>query len=386
MTWYWVIFGILAVTAFLEQFAGLRRKHTYRLLGGVTVILIFISSIRWNQIAGDWQGYYSVYQWFQPESFFDIFKVDYWPFEPVYYMATRFIRYFFNSYTGVQVMMAVLALGFFYLDAKYLDTHRQIRGKQYGFERSTIACTFLLAWSTECLAIFTIRTSVAYAMCVYAIRYIEEKNMKKFMLMIAIATGFHFTSIVFIPAYFIYHLRISLKTLVRYAAVAAAVSAIGVQNLIPLIGLLGGRYAGKAIGYNFQLTEGMLQGSYSVFFVVVKGMANTVFIVIIGIYVLKYSKSCRMVNERVNGLVNLYCFGALLQFVTISYNVLFARAAVFYLYEQYYIVPVLLQLSKNKPKERFLYFCAITAYCGVKLYTYLGGAPHYASYTTIFSK
>lgn len=54
-----------------------------------------------------------------------------------------------------------------------------------------------------------LRQGIALGMCFYALNLIEDKKLWRFLLLIFLATLFHYTSIVFIVAYFIYHIRIT---------------------------------------------------------------------------------------------------------------------------------------------------------------------------------
>lgn len=47
------------------------------------------------------------------------------------------------------------------------------------------------------------RQGVGIAICVYSYRYIKERNLKMFLLMMYLGLGFHKTTIVFIPAYWL---------------------------------------------------------------------------------------------------------------------------------------------------------------------------------------
>ncbi len=52
-----------------------------------------------------------------------------------------------------------------------------------------------------------LRQGIAYAITFISLRYIKERKFIKFLLLVLFATTFHKTALVFLPAYFIYHVQ-----------------------------------------------------------------------------------------------------------------------------------------------------------------------------------
>lgn len=94
---------------------------------------------------------------------------------------------------------------------------------------------FLFVTMTYYFAFFNImRQMVSSAICLYAIRYAEKRDLKKFLLFVLIASGFHASALVFIIVYFIYTIRISpLKVLCATSIIVAAMNVI--QSVVILI-------------------------------------------------------------------------------------------------------------------------------------------------------
>ncbi len=72
-----------------------------------------------------------------------------------------------------------------------------------------------------------IRQMVGCAICLYSIRFIEEKKPIVFSIMIAIACGFHISAIIFFPVYFLYKMHIDWKK-----AIAIIVFIVVVREII----------------------------------------------------------------------------------------------------------------------------------------------------------
>lgn len=73
----------------------------------------------------------------------------------------------------------------------------------------------------------TIRMWLAIAILLYSVRFIIERKPVKFILIVLLATSFHFTAIVFVVAYFLYKYQAGFKltTIVLTASVAILVIA-----------------------------------------------------------------------------------------------------------------------------------------------------------------
>lgn len=382
MLWYWLIFFSLLICVFLEQFTFLIKKEDAQKICFLYMILfIFLSTIRWNQDLGDWRGYYSIFNREEITSFLQIFHVYYWPFEPFYYLALRIIKYVTNSYTVLLLFMAIIANGCFYKAAVFLDSDL----KSYtavGKNKSTIITTYFAFWATCCANIFTVRTNMAVAICLMSIKAIEERKPWKFILMVVIACMFHFTALVFLIAYPIYRKKISFKYLLLLVASGVFIEWIGLDTLISLVGLLGGRYAEKVASYNVAKGSGDYSYlNYSGLFLIIRAMANSIFIFMVSLYIRRYLKR----DMRYNGLFNLFLVGMFIQLLTISYNLEFARVAIFFLNIQFFILPYIFKISKGQQENKVLYFFGYSIFLGVKMYALLHSAAGYKEFTTILS-
>ena len=383
MIWYWLIFASLVVLTLCEQFKILSKKALYMFSSIYTILWIFISTIRWNGTLGDWQGYYDVFErYISVNSFSDIFNVEYWFFEPGYYLILRAIKYFTGNYTVLLFFMAIVGIGGFYHSAKYLDTQRNIKNVNYGNTNSSIILVLLVFWCTSCGNIYVVRTNMATAICLYSIRYIEEKNIKKFVLMVWIAFLFHFTSIIFLVAYFVYYMKFNIKKLIGGIIGLMAVNVIGVGRIIHGVAtLLGGRFAEKISSDGYQ-DVGVINYDYSSvpgIMALTKAMANTTLILILILFCYKKVRN----DSRFNGLSNLYLVGAALQCVLLTYNMQVARIAIYFIVLQCFLIPYLFIIFKKK-QNKLIVFVVIICYMAVKLYALTNSAPGYSNLQTIF--
>ena len=383
MWWYWVVFFSLMGCSFIEQFTHLSKKRAETICFIYMCFFLFVGTIRWNQELGDWKGYNWVFNWEDITSFSQVFSIDYWAFEPFLYIAMRIIKFATNNYTVLLFFMVAVANGCFYRAAVYINKRVMTCAGNFGDDRSIILTMYFAFWATNCASIFTVRTNMAVAICMMSIKAIEEKKPWKFIAMVFVASMFHFVSIIFFIAYPVYMKKFNIEYALLMIWIALAVSVIGLERLIPLIGLLGGRYAQKIDTYNIAKgSNDYPYMSYSGVFLTIRAMANTILILCISLYIKRYLKF----DKRFNGLFNIYLLGAFVQSLTISYNLEFARAAIFFINTQFFVLPYIFKVSKVTNRNKYIYFFGYSAFMMVKMYSLLHSAPGYAEFTTIFSK
>lgn len=382
--WYWLIFISLFIFAFFEQCGRISKKVACKICFFYSFVWIFLSSIRWDGTLGDWQGYYDVFdKYLSINSFSELFDIQYWFFEPLFYMILRVIKYTTNNYSVLLFFMACVGIGGFYVASEYLNEKKIINNKIYGIENSTIITVFLIIWCTACGNIYTVRTNMATAICLISIRTIEEKRRKKFIVIVSIATLIHFTAIVFLVAYPVYHMRLNLKKISTGVLVLIFIKLIGVDKLLEMVGLLGGRYAEKLNSVAYSNT-GIVDYGYlniSGFLITVKAMSNTILILLVILILRKYIHN----NARFDGLVNLYIVGAAIQGLLLTYNMQLARVAIFFIIIQCFILPYAFYICRSKLQSKVIIFLGLSAYMGVKLFALINSAEGYGMFNTIFT-
>ena len=373
MLWYWIVFISLMLLTLLEQFSNIGRQRAKIICFIYSIFFVFMSTIRWNQTLGDWEGYYNIFNWENIRSLKQVFTIHYWPFEPAYYLAMRMINYLTGSYS---VRASV------YLDERQIGQAKNefALGNRIN-NKSTLIATYFIWWATSCASIFVVRTNIAVSICLLSIKYIENKKIWKFIPTILFASMFHFVAIVFFIVYPFYHKRFNLKKILEGLTIALAVSTIGIQRIIPIVGMLVGRYADKISSYNLNRTENFAYLTYSNTFLTIRAMANTILIILILLYIGRTGRY----NLRFRGLFNIYIIGAFIQALTIGYNMELARIAVFFLSAQFFLLPYIFRIKGNS-FEKLLYFIMLTVFMGVKMFSLLNSTPAYSTFTTIFSK
>lgn len=195
---------------------------------GIAVFIVFFGCR--GYIWHDWTAYTFS---FDKVTWSDVYLYDYFKHgEPLWLIYELVCKTLFDNYY------------FFALVSSLINTALLVRF----FKRYSISVLFALAtyvaFSGFELSINLMRNSMAMFIVLNAIPYIEEKKFGKYLLMCAIATGIHLSSIIYIPMFFILNRKINkwifLASVIvgnvilfsNIALVLTLAEAIGVNNEI----------------------------------------------------------------------------------------------------------------------------------------------------------
>ena len=389
MVWHWIIFAILAILAFAESFTAIGKKTVIRICNVIILVVIFLSSIRWDQKISDWDSYYNVFQSITINSFSDLFFRHTWDFEFLFNFLLRIVKATFDNYLVVQIVMALVSVGLIYKSTLYFYDDLVGKDEQNNIRCHYIALTLLIGWSTGCLNLYAVRTTMATSICLYSIRFIDKRNLKGFAICIAAALGFHMGAVAFIPAYYLYHMRFNAKQFAKFLVATAALSIIGAPVLIKSAGILGGRIAHKVNGsYSQALGSSSISGVFAISnaLIYVKAIANTALIILVILYLSAKLKNNSPLRPKVDGTCNLFLFGAMLQAVFLPYSMTASRVVVFYLNQQFFILPLVLQVNRKLITNKTIIFMLLLVYAAVKMYMLLSSHEGYWTFNNILSR
>ncbi len=122
--------------------------------------------------------------------------------EPLYCLLNFIVSRFTNNLSIMYFLLELIFLTFSYLACKVMS------------KKLNISCSFtylviLLLFFNKSLNLC--RQSLSMAICLFSLQYILSRDWKKFFLLMILALGFHNSSVLFIPLYFIYPITISEK-------------------------------------------------------------------------------------------------------------------------------------------------------------------------------
>jgi len=186
---YIALYILLAAFALLDLLKGSERikPAAFWLL---VFLLIFISAIRWN-VGTDWYSY--------TEFFRNIQNYVERPETNMMERGFTYLNYWVAILNGnYTILLTVMAIGMIGLKAKVFYEHRSIM----------MICLFLY-FCYYMADIFGVRQYLAISITLFAVRYIETKRFIPFLICILLASSIHITAIIFIFAYWLYHIKFS---------------------------------------------------------------------------------------------------------------------------------------------------------------------------------
>lgn len=330
----YVIYILLLVVAYLEldKFQYFGKVH--RLFFFVILLSFwFLSSFRW-EMGTDWTPY---------KIYFDMMSGDFpikdWYMEPGFSLLNYIVNLIFGSYS---MMLAIQALLVYSMMGVTL------------YRYSVYPIFSIVVWWAMLLGdVFLVRNTLAVALACFSLRYIINREFWKFLVIILIAMTFHRSAIIFLPAYFIFYVRVPRKILVCILAIGLIIS-LGFGELIlkGVGGLLGGAFEVKVKGYLSLGTDEMFGSAYSSVVVLLKGAVNRSLILVV---LLIWMNRERYQDDLLNGFINFYSVGLILFFMTVPFSPAMGRIANYYNLFQVFLFPYVLLLAKDRKNQLALY-------------------------------
>ncbi len=285
------------------------------------IIMIFISTIRWNQTQGDWQRYYDFFtQNDRLEQFFDR------GWEPAYVLLNYCTKVLTDEYV------------LFMLTAASIVIITKVKGiyklTPYPF------LTLLLNFANQSGDIIVIRQTFAFAITLYSFIYIIDRDKIKFILLVLLASLFHVSAVMFLIAYWIYDLKITKRTYAYIFTLATIFSFIMIQGdaLNVIIGYLPAdlsltfkllkyqtEYEDLATGGNVEAGVRSFRDLSTLFF---GGVVRRASLLPILYCAKKYVKS--IYTKMYGGLLNVYCVGVITYVLFYNISPSFANRGGYY--------------------------------------------------------
>lgn len=359
MNFYFIIFAILSLFSFVEIF-GLKSKQQIIIFLLFTFCMFILSFLRW-EVGTDWISYFSFFdssnQW-MIESEFE------WGFSRL----NEFVKIIFDNYTILLFILGTILFGF--------QTKAIYKLSPYPIT------SLLFLWSISFGNVMFVRQTVATSILLFSVNYIINQKFRKFIFCIGLAMLFHRTSLIFLPAWWIY--KIKIKPLWLWTGIGISVLfTIVIKSLLDnLIGIMG-----PIIQYKLDVylsdSETTFGTNATLGQIIIKGVINKLIIFAILLYM---SKKVIIKYPIFQRLINLYWIGILLYFSTISISVAFVRLSFAYDILQIILVPILFSIIKNY-QLKIICFIILLTYLSLRLYVALVSNYYdmYVPFKTIFN-
>lgn len=340
MIFYYVVFFTISLFAFGE-INERRSGKKLALFYFANIFLYFLSFLRW-ETGTDWTSYITIYNQVEWDNM--------WIVEPVFGSVNIISRTVFDNYScNLWVLSSIM----FYYQTKAIAK----------FSLFPLVSLMMLV-GMQFGNVFFVRQNIAVALSMISVYYIIKRKFILYILFSLLAIGFHFSAIVFLPAWWVFNLKLDKKKWLLYIIISSF-SSFAFSPLLNYIGdLIGGGVYYRLIFYLEKDVEA--NPNMSVLTIIVKTIVNKSFFFIVGYYL--YDLQFKG-NGYLKNFFNLYCFGIIMFFLTAPISIHFSRAAWFYDIYQIILVPYLFAyLSLNKRK---ILFAMLFALLCVKLYLYI---------------
>lgn len=205
-----------------------------------------------------------------------------------------------------------------------------------------------------------VRQSIAIAICFFALRYMFNRKIFKYIVTILIASLFHMTALIMIPMYWIANLQFNKKQLL---SILVIFSFSGIlfnpifnyfTSIIPQYRMYSS-YGDAFAGIGTYIVDGIY-------------MILIIFII--------FNKN-RMINENKNIIINLITFSTFFIMLSMQ-NILFARLIYYWLIPIILILPEVITTVKKQYRntiQLFMIVCFLVFYF-VHIYSFNGVYPY----------
>jgi hypothetical protein len=367
VTLYIAIFVPLALLAFIEAGAErFRRRDSVAI--SVVFLLIFwaMAWLRWER-GTDWMNYLD---------FFNTNTIDFetatgsgyeWGFGAINYL----VHLVTDDYTVLLFILSTVL--FMAAGAAILKSSRR-----------PIVATLVFFCCNVGFIFFT-RQGIAVVFALLAAGYIVRGSKWGFLLSVLAGALFHYSILVFLPAWWIYRLRIKtphfVVVIVCGIVLAVAVSRMAVGALSGLPGFVGVKLA----GYLESGTADFEGFGQSVYRVLAGGLFNRGGLLLLAMLVVGRRRG---EDECANGMINLYAFNLILFLMMAPIAVSLTRFASYYDALAVFLIPVLYDHVRRR-SNRWLLASFLTLYLAYRLfYGALGGlyGELFVPYNSVFTK
>lgn len=278
---FWSLFIFSCLVCYILE-KSIVKKHKVYLHFVFFTMLVFLSAFRYN-IGGDYQSYVF---------YFENIGIRDFIFEPSFLFILELLDNCGFTSQMVFVVYTLFAFPFVFLGIKYFNT----KNFMLGLVLFSIIPT--LYWRSFGF----IRQFVAVAIIFWGAKYIVERNLPKYILIVAAATIFHSSAIFMLPLYFIVHLN--FKKSIYFFSMLIAVLAYELNLVTTILFVV---LDNMGLGYirYLDLTDG-------------GGLINALALIPYYLFwlIIVIAKGKFITDLRTNVALNMVTIGLLLQIVT----------------------------------------------------------------------
>ena len=332
------IFYIIAVRVFYQRLISEKaKKHLVAIsMFPVFVLLAFKST----SVGTDSLNYYEYFDVVKYSTLDELFQMRN---EKGYQLLMKIITSVFSD-----PQWQFIIVGFFITIAVGIFVYKYSK-------EPTLSILFYMTFGLFAFNLTGLRQSLAMATCLFAFKYICERKLVKFFLVIIIATTFHTSAVFFIPAYFIAYRKIN-KVNIFINLIIFVLIVFNAEQLMLLVTTL------FATEYGIEQTD--------------SGMTFFIIMLIITIVSLLLKKELLELNPNNLLFINLnFITAAFWGLRLISRTA--ERPAMFYMFASVILLEQILVAVKDRQVKQLMTIAAMSLSCALFIYRLFGNESIY---------
>ena len=362
MAFFIIIFIVCYLFSLIELFTNISRSAKVLIAALMSVLFVIFSTFYYGGL-GD---YYSYKDWFKKTDLSHLYNLANNNFEYLYEVIQAIAKSLVNNYVFLRFVLAVLCMS--------LQYNILVQGED-GHGNSHPLTLMLILWSLNFGNIFIIRSTIATLFCLLSIRFIEGRDLRRFLITTVTAILFHRIAIVWLAAYFVYDKKFSKELI--YAGIAVTFI---FHNSLPSIivmfsSLFGSSIHGKVSRYIGYGIDNQFGSNYSATFLLLKSSANAVLLIILFAIIKKTMKDdCE--RKKVNGLFNIFLVGFFLQVCTFQTSSAIARVATPFITVQFFLLLRIFEFKYRSLIDKFVAHFGMSAYLLLRMLVFVNSAEY----------
>lgn len=374
---YLMILGMTMLFSFIEFNYKIPRRQKKFIIILWSAFFIFLSTVR-TVSAGDYRTYKDVFEnMCSADRLGDLLMRRNQFYEFLYSLVMFLCKWVMDAFPFFLFVLATIVTVLQYKVVTYWGDQLARSGNGNSYELTS----YFILWTMYFGNIFVIRSTLALLVCLYSVRYIERKAPVRFFVCVIAATFFHYSGIIFLCAYVIYHYRGSVWSKAAILIVGTAFALwffsrglLWFDRFMPSViqKKIAGYYKrGNAAGSPLALSPAVM---------VLKSAMNIGVVLLLCFYL---SSRKFAADSRRSGYINLYIFGAIIYISTLIQSFDFARLAQYY---NVFQIPIFLFFFKlhEKSRNKMIYVLVFYAYMCLRFAaTFYAGHMNYVPFTTI---
>lgn len=318
------------------------------------IVLIIVAAIRYD-VGQDYMYTYVPY--------FNGLLVGYVneDIEKGFWLLNKIVQLFTKDYVGIFIVCSVIFFHYIY---------KAIREQS---KMPTLSVFLLIGTTYYFVFLNTMRQMMVVAIFLYSIKYIKERNFKKFIMYMILASTIHVSALICIPLYFIYGLKIRPIKALILLAISIVVKPIVSSFVLTLI---------KLTKYNYYIDSRFDTGEAGNIVLLI----NVCVLLFALIYYIKKNKK----NEVIEKDYSYYCSLQLISTILAWYNntiPLLNRIRWATGISIIILIPLIIKQEKNVRTQIVYTFFIVVLYSIYALYTVgINNANNVLPYLTIFQR